>query len=81
MTTDRPELAALSSVAALVGEVDGAVVRLVAQARKAGATWEDIGTALRITRQGAHSRYAHLSGVDMRPETASPLEAEDVPAP
>jgi hypothetical protein len=73
MAGDRPELAALSSVAALVGEVDGAVVRLVAQARRAGDTWEDIGAALRITRQGAHSRYAHL--------LADAPEAEDVPAP
>lgn len=73
MTGDRPELSALSAIAPLVGEVDGAVVRLVAQARKAGDTWEDIGAALRITRQGAHSRYAHLL-------TDAP-EAEDVPAP
>jgi hypothetical protein len=70
---DRPELAALSSVAALVGEVDGAVVRLVAQARRQGATWGDVGAALGITRQAAHYRYAHLLVVTP--------EAEDVPAP
>jgi hypothetical protein len=79
MTSDRPELAALSAIAPLVGEVDGAVVRLVAQARSQGATWEDIGAALRITRQGAHSRYAHLMA-DIAPPHLS-LEAEDVPAP
>jgi predicted GNAT superfamily acetyltransferase len=72
VTGDRPELAALSSVAALVGEVDGAVVRLVAQARRQGATWEDVGAALGITRQAAHYRYAHLLAVTPEPE--------DVPA-
>jgi hypothetical protein len=75
VTSDRPELAALAAIAPLVGEVDGAVVRLVAQARSQGATWEDIGAALGITRQGAHSRYAHLPFMAGTPET------EDVPAP
>lgn len=75
MTSSQPELAALSSVAALVGEVDSTVIRLVAQARDRGATWEDIGQALGITRQAAHYRYSRILGAG-EPES---LEAEDAP--
>lgn len=35
-------------------------LRAVASARRAGATWEDIGRALRLARQSAWERYAPL---------------------
>jgi len=35
-----------------------AVTELVVQAKRAGATWDDIGVALDMTRQAAHSTYA-----------------------
>lgn len=72
MATDRqpPSLAALTSVARLADDMDDAVTRLVAQARRDGRSWEAIGQALGITRQGAYARYAHRVA-----------EAEDVPTP
>lgn len=39
----------------------GAAVReAVEEARKAGATWEQVGEALGITRQAAHERYGKV---------------------
>lgn len=35
---------------------------LVAAARIQGATWQEIGDALRVPRQTAHRRYSHLPG-------------------
>lgn len=34
--------------------------RLITAAREQGASWDDIGKSLHITRQTAHKRFAHL---------------------
>ena len=56
--------ATLTRVAALaleITEADDELVTAVAAARSAGCTWEQIGGAMGISKQAAHSRYAkHL---------------------
>jgi hypothetical protein len=42
----------------------------VRAARMAGATWEEIGAALGVTKQRAHQLYAHKIGYDF------PLDAD-----
>lgn len=44
----------------LVDDVPG----LVRSARMTGATWEEIGNALGMTRQAAHQAYAHSLSYD-----------------
>ena len=63
----RKALDELSSVAQSKTEVQermrGVQERIrerVLQARRAGATWADIGDVLGITRQSAHTTYAKL---------------------
>jgi uncharacterized NAD(P)/FAD-binding protein YdhS len=48
LTTRKTQLVALQKE----------VSQLVRKARNAGATWEDIGNSLNITRQAAWDRYA-----------------------
>lgn len=45
----------------------------VAAARQEGATWDEIGTATRQTRQNAFNRYAHHLDVTVT-RTVSPKE-------
>jgi hypothetical protein len=49
----------LAELVALHVDLDDAILRAVAGQREAGITWESIGTALGITRQGAILRYNH----------------------
>lgn len=65
-------LDALSSVADLDIAVTAAVADLVRGARQRGATWEDVGRALGVSRQAAHHRFAGMPDMD-------PQGAEDVP--
>lgn len=63
-----PSLTVLAETQALQ-EVTAARVRLtVAHARRRGYTWEQIGAALGVTRQGAQKRY----GADPTPPPTRP---------
>ena len=58
------EGSALREIMAAVEARDEAEARIdaaVAEARAGGATWNMIGVALRITRQGAQKRYANVA--------------------
>lgn len=50
-------LGTLASVAALSRVVGGHTAEMVAIARKAGATWSQIGEALGVTKQAAHKQF------------------------
>lgn len=45
----------MAAIKRLVDDVPKVVIR----ARMAGATWEEIGSALGVTKQRAHQLYAH----------------------
>jgi hypothetical protein len=53
----------------------------VMDARNRGATWQQIGAALRVTRQAAHERYADLEhgrpGLGVTPATPEPAAVCD----
>jgi len=53
----------LAEVAELRAVVRRIEVELIALARTQGFSWEEIGAALGISRQAAHSRYARAVGV------------------
>lgn len=50
----------LADLAALAHDVDTATADAVTGLRTAGYSWADIAARLRITRQAAHQRWAHL---------------------
>lgn len=57
----RPRSTVLAEVGKTVAELRTAAQkldRLVIEARHVGATWQEIGQALRVTAQTAHRRYS-----------------------
>ena len=60
-TADPDPLDALRSSRRLYGELPGWQGRLVVEGLRAGATWEQIGTALGTTRQAAWARFRHVA--------------------
>lgn len=50
-------LLALTRIAARAGEVEEALAQMVANARAGGHSWQEIGDALGISRQGASQRF------------------------
>lgn len=56
----RPDVAldALATVRASIDELDDIAGRLARQAVTAGASWDDIGAALRLRGAAAHAAYA-----------------------
>jgi hypothetical protein len=55
---DRDPVVALFDADRLIRDLENrAMPELVAAARAAGYTWADIGEALGVSRQGAHSRF------------------------
>ena len=59
-----PELALndLQDLANERADLDLRIWRSVIVARTKGLTWEQIGTALGVTKQAAQQRYGHLGG-------------------
>lgn len=63
VTADLPEsgkgreLVVLAGLEYLRRLVDGRIEEAVAAGRRQGATWAEIGAALRVSRQTAHERY------------------------
>lgn len=49
--------AVLVSLGALQSAIDSTIASSVGDARADGVTWEEIGDALGLTKQGAHKRY------------------------
>lgn len=47
-----------------------AVAHFVHEARKAGASWTDIGSALGVTRQAAQQRFVPVGGLDLETATS-----------
>lgn len=60
-TRDPDALDALGASRRLFGELPGWQGRLVVEALRAGATWEQIGAALGTTRQAAWARFRDLA--------------------
>jgi hypothetical protein len=56
------ELEAISRAWAAVREAQNELAGCVADARRAGASWQDIGTELHMSRQAAWERWHHLAG-------------------
>ncbi len=50
---------ALARAKALETQAQENMRRTVSLAREEGRTWQEIGDALGMTRQGAHKRFAH----------------------
>ena len=50
-------LAGLSRVHKMAREMDDIVRRTVAEVKSDGATWEQIGEALGVSKQAAHHRF------------------------
>jgi ClpX C4-type zinc finger protein len=59
--TDAELLAKLPSIAAVAAQVEGSLQRWVAEARRRGSSWTEIGTTLGITRQSAWERFTRPS--------------------
>lgn len=57
-------LETLSRVAGVLEMLETAERKLVAGARQDGATWEDIASALGVTRQAATQRFGGGSAID-----------------
>ena len=51
---------ALARAKALETQAQENMRRTVSLAREEGRTWQEIGDALGMTRQGAHKRFAHV---------------------
>jgi hypothetical protein len=77
MSIDGAELNRQNALAGLrdaLGEVNAAeqkVVRIMAAARELGATWQQIGDVLGISRQAAWERFADKIGTDRAGEPSS----------
>lgn len=52
------EIAVLVALTTRRAEIDASMPAAVNAAREAGATWQQIGDALGMTRQSAHVKYA-----------------------
>lgn len=84
-----PEVDAIEALAANAAAVNLLIGRrwyVMQEAREAGATWEEIGTALGITKQGAQDYYRrqienqekHVSDFHDAARARSALEGNDV---
>lgn len=63
MTGPTPwRLAVLTRTAQMAKEIDATLARMVAGARADGFSWQEIGDALGITRQGARQRFGTREG-------------------
>ena len=73
-------LGTLASVAMLSRVVGGHTAEMVAIARKAGASWSQIGEALGVSKQAAHSQFRQPPGQFRQPPRATAPTAA-IPAP
>src|SRR5688572_17540644 len=65
-TADPDPLAALDASVALSRRINGWQGTLVAEAMRGGATWEQVGEALGISRQAAWARFRTTVGDEGR---------------
>ena len=63
-TSDRDPMSALGASAGLARGVDRLQGALVAEAIRAGATWEQVGETLGISRQAAWARFRDAVGLE-----------------
>src|SRR5919106_636222 len=63
-TSDRDPMSALGASAGLTRGVDRLQGALVAEAIRAGATWEQVGETLGISRQAAWARFRDAVGLE-----------------
>jgi hypothetical protein len=59
-----------------IDEMEAYVPHLVVQARYAGASWQELGEALGVSRQAAHEKYAPIIAGRREP---APAGFTDVP--
>lgn len=59
MTENRGKwrLGVLTRTQQMATEIEATLTRMVAGARRDGHTWEEIGTALGVSRQAAYQRF------------------------
>lgn len=56
--TDEEVLGRLPRIAAVAAQVEGGLQRWVGEARRRGASWARIGSALEVSRQSAWERFS-----------------------
>ena len=56
---DEEVLKTLPRIAAVAAQVEGSLLRWVAETRRRGTSWARIGAALEISRQSAWERFSH----------------------
>ncbi len=62
--TDQEVLSKLPRIASVASQVEGGLQRWVAEARRRGASWADVGAALEISRQSAWERFSRSESED-----------------
>ncbi len=75
----RDPLRALTAAKDLELVILGARESAVIEARRAGWTWDNVGDALGISAQAAHSRYAKAAAVMLKPATRWPEQPTGAP--
>lgn len=68
---------ALTAARELADRLDWVMLSLVGEARGSGASWEQVGAALGVSKQAAHKRFSPYVAL-ARAQAAAPA---DVPAP
>ncbi|MGQ0718439.1 MAG: hypothetical protein ACT4NP_14230 [Pseudonocardiales bacterium] len=71
----QPALEALTAVTMLTSVVERLRGKLVALALRRGATWNEIGRALGVSKQAAHARYRNLQPPTRQPRSPEPHSA------
>ena len=60
--TDEEVLSRLPRIASVATQVEGGLQRWVAEARRRGSSWANIGESLGMSRQSAWERFSHGNG-------------------
>lgn len=68
---------ALTAARELAERLDWVLLSLVGEARAGGASWEDVGAALGVSKQAAHKRFSPYVALALEQARA----AADVPSP
>lgn len=71
-------LAALAAGRSMVAVAEDVLRALVADARAAGHTWQEVGDALHTTRQAAQQRFGEVQGATMDDDGAQALGAQAI---